>query len=166
MAEATSPKAFDHGGGGIMQRLRFSTLINAPREKTWHTMLDDATYRIWTEPFMAGSHFVGDWTEGSEILFLAPGDEGEMSGLVSRIKESRPYDRVSVEHLGVVKDGEKDTSSEEVRDWAGALETYTFREKGKATELVVEMDTNDEYKTMFQEKWPKALEKLKTLAEH
>ena len=39
------------------------------------TMLDDKTYRIWTEAFMAGSHYVGDWNQGSEILFLAEVNE-------------------------------------------------------------------------------------------
>jgi hypothetical protein len=148
-----------------MQKLVFSIAIKAPKEKTWSTMLDDKTFRIWTEAFMAGSHYVGDWNEGSEILFLAPDEKGKMSGMVSRIKENRPYEYVSIEHLGMVEDGKKDTTSDAVRGWAGALENYTFRETDGGTELVVEMDSNDEYATMFQETWPKALQKLKALAE-
>jgi hypothetical protein len=148
-----------------MQKLVFSIAINAPKEKTWNTMLDDKTYRMWTDAFMAGSHYVGDWSKGSEILFLALDEGGRVSGMVSRIKENRPYEYVSIEHLGIVKDGKKDTTSEEVRPWAGALENYTLRETNGRTEVVVEMDTVDEYASMFQDTWPKALQKLKALAE-
>jgi hypothetical protein len=31
--------------------------------------------------------------------------------------------------------------------------------------LTVEMDTNDEYRTYFEERWPKALDKLKEIVE-
>jgi uncharacterized protein YndB with AHSA1/START domain len=148
----------------MMKRLVFSIDINAPKEKVWHTMLDDSTYRIWTAEFAAGSHYVGDWTEGSRILFLGPGDKSE-TGMVSRIKVSRPYEYVSIEHLGVVEDGKEDTSSEAVKDWAGAHENYTFRSRDGATELQVEMDTSDAYKEMFETTWPRALQRLKELAE-
>jgi hypothetical protein len=50
--------------------------INAPKEKVWKTMLGEDTYRIWTEVFMPGSHYVGDWSKGSKILFLAPAETG------------------------------------------------------------------------------------------
>ena len=53
-----------------MQKLNFSIVINASKEKVWNTMLEDKTYRIWTEVFSKGSHFIGDWRKGSKILFL------------------------------------------------------------------------------------------------
>lgn len=112
-----------------MQKVYFSIIINAPKEKVWDTMLEDKTYRIWTEAFMPGSHYVGDWSNGSKILFLAPDKEGKMGGMVSRIKENRKYDFVSIEHLGVVSDGKEDTTSAEIQIWAGGLENYTLKEK-------------------------------------
>ena len=148
-----------------MEKLNFSVVIDAPKEKVWNTMLDDETYRIWTEAFCKGSHYVGDWNEGSRILFLAPGENGEMSGMVSRIRESRPHEYVSIEHIGCIQDGKENTSSEEVKNWAGALENYTLRDLGGRTEVLVEMDTNDEYREMFEDTWPKALNKLKETAE-
>lgn len=147
-----------------MEKLHFSIVINAPKEKVWETMLNDDTYRKWTEAFGSGSHYKGDWNKGSKILFLAPGEKGEM-GMVSRIKESKPYEFLSIEHIGVVNDGKEDTTSDEVKKWAGALENYTFKESGRKTEVLIDTDTNDEYKEMFQDMWPKALNKLKELAE-
>jgi uncharacterized protein YndB with AHSA1/START domain len=148
-----------------MERLRYSVVIQAPRDKTWNTMLGDQTYRQWTEPFASGSHYVGSWNEGSEILFLAPGEQGRMSGMVSRIEKSQPHQYLSIEHLGMVEDGERDTTSDKVQSWAGAREAYTFRETDGGTEVIVEVDTADEYKSMFQDTWPKALQRLKELAE-
>ena len=148
-----------------MQKLNFSIVINASKEKVWNTMLEDKTYRIWTEVFSKGSHFIGDWSKGSKILFLGPNENGELGGMVSRIKENKLYEYISIEHLGVVENGKEDTTSDAVKQWAGSLENYTFKNKDGKTELLVDMDINDEYKEMFEGMWPAALKKLKELAE-
>lgn len=150
-----------------MHKLNFSIIINAPKDKVWSTMLDDATYRVWTEAFAAGSHYVGDWSKGSKILFLGPNPTtGKMGGMVSRIKENRLHAYISIEHLGMVNDGEEDTTSEAVKAWAGVHENYTFKEKDGKTEVLVDMDSSGgEFEEMFKDMWPKALQKLKELAE-
>jgi len=149
-----------------MHKLNFSIVINAPKAKVWNTMLDDATYRVWTEAFTPGSHYVGDWSQGSKILFLGPNKTGGASGMVSRIKENRLHEYISIEHLGEVHDGKEDTSSEAVKAWAGAHENYTFKEKDKNTEVLVGIDSSGgEFEEMFKDMWPKALQKLKELAE-
>ena len=147
-----------------MEKLHFSIDVNAPKEKVWNTMLNDDTYRQWTEPFAPGCYYRGNWNKGSKILFLGPGEKGEM-GMVSRIKDNIPFQFISIEHLGFVQDGKEDTSSDAVKSWAGALENYTFKEKNNRTEVAVDIDVNDEYKDMFNDMWPKALQKLKELAE-
>ena len=145
-----------------MHKLHFSIVINKQKEHVWNTMLDIDTYRLWAEVFAPGSNYVGDWSQGSKMLFRA---SDEMSGMVSRIKENKPYQYLSIEHIGIVQDGKEDTSSKAAKEWAGALENYTFKETDGTTEVLVDMDTDDEYKEMFQETWPKALLKLKELAE-
>lgn len=144
-----------------MQKIHFSIWINASREKVWDTMLGDSTYRLWTKAFDPSSYFKGDWSEGSKMLFL--GSEGE--GMVSRVKENRPYEFISLEHVGILEDGVEDTTSEKVKVWTPSFENYTFNEKGGGTEVLVDMNAPDEYKTMFEESWPKALRDLKQLAE-
>ncbi|MDZ7291377.1 MAG: SRPBCC domain-containing protein [candidate division KSB1 bacterium] len=150
-----------------MNKLYFSIVINAPKEKVWNTMLDDKSYRVWTEAFNPGSHYVGDWSKGSKILFLGPDpNTGKMGGMVSRIKENRLHEYISIEHLGMVQDGVEDTTSDAVKAWAGAHENYTFKEQNGKTEVLVEMDSpGGEFEEMFKDMWPKALQKLKELAE-
>jgi len=149
-----------------MNRLHFSILIDAPKQRVWHTMLDDRTYREWTRAFNPGSYYRGDWSEGSKILFLGPDPEtGEEGGMVSRIAESKRYESVSIEHLGIVRDGKEDTTSEIARKWTPAFENYTFKERDGGTEVLVDVDVEDEYVESFQQMWHDALQKLKELAE-
>lgn len=149
-----------------MESLHFSTFIKASREQVWDTMLSSASYPKWTNVFMAGSYFQGNWEQGSKMLFLAPNKEGGgESGMVSRVVENRYPEFISIEHLGFVKNGVEDLESAEVQKWAGAHENYTFQAKDGGTELVIEMNVSQEEKTYMEDAWKKALEQLKALAE-
>jgi len=106
-----------------MQTIHLTTFINAPRQKVWDTMLQDATYREWTSAFNPGSYYKGNWEEGSRILFLGPNPDGSgEGGMVSRIAKNQPHECISIEHLGVIENGVENTSSELTKEWAGALE--------------------------------------------
>ncbi|MFN0103508.1 MAG: SRPBCC domain-containing protein [Bryobacteraceae bacterium] len=144
-----------------MRTKSWMIIIGASKERIWRTMLDDATYRQWTSPFSESSYAVTDWQEGSKVLFL----DGQGSGMVSRIAEHRPNEFLSIEHLGEVKDGIEDTSSDAVKSWAGARENYTLSGNDKEVTLTVHLDLDEKHESMFDEMWPKALAKLKELAE-
>ncbi len=149
-----------------MQKLHFSVVVNAPKERVWHAMLDDEPYREWTRAFNEGSYYQGSWEKGSKILFLGPDPEtGEEGGMVSRVADNRPYEFISIEHLGIVHRGVEDATSETARKWAPAYENYTFKEKDGATEVLVDMDMEDEHVETFKRMWPDALQRLKEIAE-
>ncbi len=144
-----------------MEKLVFSISINATPEKVWNILWTDATYRKWTSAFMEGSYAVTDWKEGSKVLFL----DGRGMGMVSRIAVNRPNEYMSIEHLGEVKDGVEDTTSDRVKAWAGAHENYTLKKINDQTELTIDMDITKEFKEMFAQIWPKALANVKQLSE-
>ncbi len=148
-----------------MQKINFSIQINAPREKVFSTMLNRETYKQWTKPFNETSDFQGDWSEGSKILFGSYENGKLDSGMVSRVEKNIPNEYISIQHLGMLKDGVEDTTSEEVKKWTPAFENYTFTEKDGGTELLIDIDTPDEYKTEFEGMWPKSLQILKDLCE-
>ena len=147
------------------EKLRFEILIDAPVEKVYSRMLDEKQYQEWTAAFSPTSRFKGSWEKGSKILFLGDDEKGNTGGMVSRIKENIPNQFVSIEHLGLVKDGKEVISGEEVESWAGSLENYTFEQKKEKTLLSVEMDSNEEFESYFSETWPKALQRLKEICE-
>jgi len=144
-----------------MTNLHYSIQINAPREKVWDAMLDDATYREWTMVFMPGSYYQGDWSEGSKMLFLGPSPEsGKEGGMAAIVKEHRPKEFVSLEYHAEIRDGV------EVPMVGDGFENYTFEDKEGGTEVSVDLlNLPDEYADMFNEAWPTALEKLKELSE-
>ncbi len=145
-----------------MEKLTFTTNINAPRERVWQVLWDDASYRAWTATFHEGSHAVSDWQEGSKILFLGPDGNGGTGGMTSRIAKLVPNDTMIFEHLGEVANGVEDFS----KGWKDAFEKYYLRPTADGgTELAVELDTVGEYASYFQETFPKALAKIKELAE-
>lgn len=148
-----------------MQKLHFSITINAPVQKVWQTMLEDTTYRAWTAEFHPGSYYVGDWSVGSKMLFLGPNETGGTGGMVARIEANRQYEFISIEHLGFIENGKEDITSDTVKSFQGAHENYSFKQAGATTKVLVDIDSNDEFKEMFEGVWPKALKKLKALAE-
>ena len=150
-----------------MQDLHYSIVIDAPREKVWNTMLEDATYREWTAPFNpAGSRYEGTWEKGSKIRFLGMNPETgkEEGGMYSEIADNRPYEFVSIKHLGELKaDG---TEMPWPNTEQAGFENYTLKDAEGRTELLIDCTgIPDEYAQMLNDTWPKALEKLKEIAE-
>ena len=145
-----------------MEKINFSTDINAPSEKVWKVLWNDDSYRKWTSVFTEGSYAKTDnWKEGTKVLFLDP----KGSGMVSKVAANNPNKFMSFEHLGVVKDGVEDIESEDVKGWAGAKENYTLKEENGKTKLIVDLESTDEFKDYFLKTFPLALEKVKELAE-
>jgi hypothetical protein len=145
-----------------MEKQSFRITIDAPKEKVWKTLWDLDTYRAWTSAFAEGSTVDTDnWKKGSKVLF----GDGSGNGMVARVDENIPNRYMSFKHLGEIKDGVEDTTSEKVQEWAGATESYTLSENDGKTEVVVDMDINKEFAEMFANIWPKALKIVKELAE-
>lgn len=144
-----------------MKTLKFSVHIAAPREIVWNILWNDDTYRKWTAVFTEGSFAITDWKEGSKIVFMSPSGEGMNSVIARKI----PNEFMSFKHLNMV-----DTKTESIKDskspnWSGALENYYLHEEDGITELKVEVDTEEDTVKYFESTFPRALKKVKELAE-
>lgn len=148
-----------------MKKLHYEIQIDAPAAEVYKTMLDLETYKIWTAEFGPTSRYEGSWDEGSKILFLADDEHGKVQGMVSRIRVNKPNEFLSIEHLGVVEDGVEKDVDEKSNSFSGALEEYTFIQNESGTLLKVYIDTLTEWEKFFDDAWPRALNKLKTLSE-
>ncbi len=145
-----------------MIKVNFSAAIHAPKQRVWYILWEKSFYEQWTSLFSEGSTVKTDgWKEGSMVQFLGPNE----NGMVSMVVANKPNEYMSFRHLGIVKDGVEDTTSDEATGWAGAMENYTLKEENGITVLTVEMETTEEYKDYFNNKWPKALAKVKELSE-
>ena len=144
-----------------MEKQQFKIDIQAPKEKVWHVLWNDVTYREWTSVFSPGSCAETDWKKGSKVLFL----DGKGDGMVSVIAENIPHSFMSFKHLGTIIKGKEDLNSEGVQSWAGAEENYTLNSTNGKTELVVDIDVTDDFSDYFKDTFPKALDKVRALAE-
>jgi uncharacterized protein YndB with AHSA1/START domain len=145
--------------------LNYSIDIQSPVQKVYETMLGDEGYRQWTSVFNNTSHFVGSWEKDADIQFLGCDANGNPGGMISRIKENIPNRLVSIEHLGIIENGETFTSGPKVDSWAGAMENYGFSEDDGITTVKVSVDTGSGWDDYFNNTYPKALEKLKEICE-
>jgi hypothetical protein len=144
-----------------MEKQEFKILINASKEKVWNVLWSDKTYPAWTSVFCEGSKAETDWKKGSEVLFL----NDKNDGMFSTIEESIPNEYMSFKHLGEVKAGVKDLNSGKGSEWLNSLENYTLKPVDGKTELLVDINKVKEFEDYFDKTFPKALEKVKELAE-
>lgn len=148
-----------------MKRLKYHIDINAPAAKVSDTMLGKATYKQWTEAFNPTSDFEGSWDKGASIQFTGISKEGKKEGMVAEVMEHIPNKFVSLRHYGVLDGDQVISEGPAVAGWAGALENYSFSEENGKTTVTVDVDCNEQYLDYFDNAWPKALDKLKKLAE-
>jgi uncharacterized protein YndB with AHSA1/START domain len=141
-----------------LNRLRFAVDIDAPRNKVWRVLWDDASFRDWTSVFAEGSHAVSDWNEGSPIQCIDPASQSGMSAV---IEKKRTGEFMSFRHEAEIKDGKVQPPAA----WSGAHENYTLMASDGKTTLTVDLDAPDEYREMFEDKFPQALQRVKNLAE-
>jgi hypothetical protein len=102
-----------------------------------------------------------DWNVGGRTVFL----DGQGNGMLSTIKTMSAPHEISFEHYGEIVKGVEDTTSERVKSYAGALETYRLKEENGVTKLNVDVDIDEKYEDTMNNGFNKGLETLKALSE-
>ncbi|HEY0896754.1 MAG TPA: SRPBCC domain-containing protein [Sphingobacteriaceae bacterium] len=146
-----------------MKKVEFTKEIKAPAQKVWETLWNETTYPQWTSAFNpeGTSYMQSDWKVGGRTLFT----DGSGNGMVSTIAEkAEPY-TVVFEHLGMVKDGHEDTTSDEVKGWAGAKEEYHLAENNGTTTLKASVEISEEWEDMMSNGFTQGLEVVRKLSE-
>jgi hypothetical protein len=151
-----------------MEKIHFSVTIEAPVEKVYETMLglkDKSTYEQWTTLFNPTSSFEGSWDKGSKMMFIGIDSNGEKGGMISEIVENVPKKFVSIRHYGMLVAGKEITEGPKVEEWANSFENYTFEVDNGIVKLEVELDTVTDFVDYMNDKYPKALARLKEICE-
>ncbi len=142
-----------------MDELRFSIEIRAPRKKVWGTLWQDATLREWASIIDPGTYMVGELKEGNEVQFISSESE---YGVTSLVEKLTPDEFLQLRHEADTQDSGQ---RERAKEWTGGKETYTLTEKDGVTTLTVAFDVPPEQEEYFKTTYPKALERVKVLAE-
>ncbi len=141
-----------------MKELQFSIQITASKEKVWNTLWQDETFREWANIIDQGTYMVGELKEGSVIQFLAENGYG-VTSLVEKLVEN---ESLILRHEADTQDRGK---AEREKQWTGGTESYVLTEQDGTTTLSVAFDVPDELEDYFNDAYPKALERVKLLAE-
>lgn len=140
-----------------MEILEYKIEINASPEKVWSVLWNDISYRQWTSAFTEGSFYQGTLEEGTIVKFFDPNN----NGMFSRVIKNIPNKEMTFLHLGEIYDG-----VESPQDWGDATESYLLEETENGTLLRSEIKTSEEFKSFFEEHFPKAIQNVKNLAEN
>jgi len=142
-----------------MQKKQFSIEIKASQEKVWNTLWEDKTFRDWSNIIDEGMYMVGEIKEGNEVQFIS---SVSGYGVTSLIEKLALNEFVSFRQMADTKDsGER----EREKEWTGGTESYSLAENEGVTTLTVDIDVPPGQEETFRVRFPKALERVKILAE-
>ena len=142
-----------------MKKLQFSIEIKAAREKVWNTLWEDKTFRDWANIIDEGQYMVGEIKEGNEVQFISSVNGYGVTSLVEKLV---PNEFVLFRQMtDTMESGEK----EREKEWAGGTESYSLVENNNITTLRVNIDVPPGLEETFKVRFPKALERVKFLAE-
>ena len=142
-----------------MKEMQFQVAINAPKETVWATLWQDETFRQWAGIIDPGTYMVGELKQGNEVQYISL-ENGY--GVTSLVKKLIPGEYILLRHSA---DTQEKGKKEREKEWAGGEESYTLIEREKLTILTVKVDVPPKLEEYFKITYPKALERVKELAE-
>jgi hypothetical protein len=142
-----------------MQKQQFSIEIKAPRERVWNTLWEDKTFRIWGSIIDEGLYMVGEIGEGNKVQFIS---SVSGYGVTSLVEKLVPKEYLLFRQMAdTIDSGERGREKE----WTGGTESYWLAENDGVTTLTLDIDVPPGQEETFKNRFPKALERVKTLAE-
>lgn len=142
-----------------MNQLQFSIEIKATRERTWNTLWEDKTFRDWANIIDEGQYMAGEIKEGNEVQLISSVNG---YGVTSFVEKLVPNEFVLFRQM---TDTMASGAKEREKEWAGGTESYSLAEKDGVTILTVDTDVPPGQVHTFEARFPKALERVKVLAE-
>ena len=142
-----------------MKEIKFSIEINASKERVWATLWQDTTFRDWANIIDEGTYMKGVMEEGNEIQSIS---SVSGYGVTDLIEKLNPNDFVLFRHSADTKESGQ---QEREKEWTGGTESYSLTEKNGVPTLIVKTDVPLDQEETFNLRFPRALERIKTLAE-
>lgn len=142
-----------------MKEIQFSIEIKASKERVWATLWEDTSFRDWANRIDEGTYMKGIMKEGNEIQFISSVNG---YGVTSLVEKLNPNEFVLFRHSADTKDSGQ---QEREKEWTGGKESYSLIEKNGVTTLIIKTDIPQEQEETFNIRLPRALERIKMLAE-
>jgi uncharacterized protein YndB with AHSA1/START domain len=142
----------------MMKEMQFKVEINAAKERVWNTLWQDETFRGWAGIIDPGTYMVGELKEGNEVQFISSNGYG----VTSLVENLTPNEFLLLRHQADTQDN---GVREREKEWTGGKESYSLTEEDDVTTLTATFDVPSEMEAYFKDNYPKALERVKEMAE-
>jgi uncharacterized protein YndB with AHSA1/START domain len=142
-----------------MKEMQFSVEIKAAKEQVWDTLWQDETFREWAGIIDPGTYMAGELKEGNEVQFISSVNGYGVTSLVEKLVAG---EFLLLKHRA---DTQEDGKQERENEWTGGKESYSLATKDGTTTLTVAFDVPLELEEEFKASYPKALKRIKVLAE-
>lgn len=143
-----------------MKEQVYKIIINKPKEVVWFTLWDDQSFRDWASFIDEGTYIKGEMKEGNEIQFISSVNGYGVTSLVTKLI---PNEYVLFKHASDTQNIGTETRDNQ---WTGGSESYSLIEIEGQTVLTIKSEIPEELIEIFNERLPKALDRIKTLAEN
>jgi len=143
-----------------MKEQVYKIIINKPREVVWFTLWDDQSFRDWASFIDEGTYIKGEMKEGNEIQFISSVNGYGVTSLVTKLI---PNEYVLFKHASDTQNIGTETRDNQ---WTGGSESYSLIEIEGQTVLTIKSEIPEELIEIFNERLPKALQRIKELAEN
>lgn len=142
-----------------MKDMHYSVAINASRAKVWDTLWQDETFPEWAGLIDPGTYMVGELKEGNEVQYISAENGYGVTSLVDQLVEG---EYLLLKHQADTQDNGE---NEREKEWTGGEESYRLTEHDGITTLAVAFGVPPNQEEYFSEAYPKALQRVKELAE-
>jgi hypothetical protein len=142
-----------------MKEMQFLIEIHATKVKVWDTLWQGETFRQWAGIIDPETYMIGDLQVGNEVQFISAANG---YGVTSLVEKFIAGEFLLLRHRADTKDHGK---RERKKEWTGGTESYSLTEKDGTTTLTVTFGVPPELEEYFKVNYPKALERVKVLAE-
>lgn len=139
--------------------MQFSIEISAPKAKVWDTLWQDKTFRDWAGLIDPGTYMTGELKQGNEVQFISAENGYGVTSLVAKLV---PGEYLLLKHQA---DTQNTGTRERAKEWTGGEESYQLTEKNGTTILTATFGVPPEMEDYFKTNYPKALDRVKVLAE-
>ncbi|ACT91768.1 SRPBCC family protein [Dyadobacter fermentans] len=135
--------------------------IQASAEQIWRIITEDEHNVKWLAAFGEGNIAQTDWQEGSKARFT---DDSNV-GLIAVIRESRPFEKILIQNIGILTDGKEDYDSDEAIESQEFFEQYLLTPEDNGVRMQVQVNVEDEFYDEISDCWERALGIMKGQAE-
>lgn len=166
----------------IMETLTFKTTIQSPIENVYEALCNKRLFGEWTSVFNPVTYTYNGWESATEEYFLGFGYPAKEGTAPRESQEQDPEKRIVTIHMTWTEYETADLFDEEEEEYPGSGDSdFTDHSKpcgGKLSgydvaqhnyddqiELTIKFDCPRHNMKYFNQTWPIALEKVKTIAE-